>query len=459
MVEFKRDIIFAGTISMAKNLNLNINLKNIDLKQLAGSLKNVNLTSLRKYSSLFPSIGLLLVAGVIFILTLLMGGSVSKKMSQSVQSFNEIRSKLSQTPSEAESAEAERYSQKYVEDAGKVNAMALKTSLRELICYNPVIFPEPVDKSTQIYDKFGSQYRQAIEKLVERIRAKDAPSEAEITSRTGQPANAGMYMARPTATTGPQNAMVDAFCLQRADEIPVYANPETFIWYGFWEKYTYRSKEQALKDCWHSQVAYWIYEDVIRTIEVFNADSAKVSLSPVKRLLGIRFDGPVQILSPVMSGGFEGMGPMGMRNQASGGQVQDIPAYVRGYSAYLPVPWTGRMTNEEMDVVHFAVSVVVDSKSVMAFMKELCSAKPHTYREKFEQNGKEETGIHNQITLLQYQQEPVIRNNPIHAYYRYGKDATVQLNLICEYLFNRKAYDVIKPAPIKGVSAAQTPAG
>jgi hypothetical protein len=456
--EFKQDNICGYSI-MAKNLNLNIDLKNLDVKKLLGSVKNVNFTSLKKYSSLFPSIGLLLVAGVIFILTLLMGGSVGKKMQQSVRAANDIRSKISQTPSEAEVAEAQQYYQKYAEDASKVDAVALKTSMRELICYNPVIFPEPVDKSTQIYDRFGSQYRDAIGKLMERIRAKDAPSDAEIRSRTGTgnpAAGEGGVFAGRTAPTGPLSAMVDAFCLQRADEIPVYANPESFNWYGFWEKYTYRSKDQALTDCWNSQVAYWIYEDVIRTIEVFNTGSDKVSKSPVKRLLGVCFSGPVVIMSSSTAGGFEGLGGFGgmmpgMRNSTANA-FQDIPAYVKGSSVYLPIPWTGRMSNDEMD-----------AKSVMPFMKELCSAKPHTFREKFEQNGKEENASHNQITILQYQHQPVVRNNPAHTYYRYGKEAVVQVDLVCEYIFNRKAYDVIKPAPIKTLSGApaagQAPAG
>jgi hypothetical protein len=443
---------------MAKNLN--IDLKNLDVKQLVGSLKNVNFASMKKYSSLFPSIGLLLVAGVIFILTLLMGGSVAKKMEQSVRASNDIRSKISQTPSEAEVAAAQQYYQKCVEDASRVDAMAIKTSLRELICYYPVIFPEPVDRSTQIYDRFGSQYRDAIVKLMERIGAKDAPSEAEIRSRTGgaNPAGDMGYGGMRSATAGPQSAMVDAFCLQRADEIPVYGNPESLNWYGFWEKYTYKSKEQALTDCWNSQVAYWIYEDVIQTIKALNTGSDKVSKSPVKRFLGVSFSGPVQVTSSAMAGGIDGMGmmgmgmEMGMRTPGGGGpRMQDIPAYVKGYSIFMPIPWTGRMSNDEIDVIHFAVSVVLDSKSVMAFMKELCSAKPHTYREKFEQNGKEESGVHNQITILQYQHQPIVRDNPAHAYYRYGKDAAVQVDLVCEYVFNRKAYDVIKPAPIKAL--------
>jgi hypothetical protein len=450
---------------MAKNLNLNINLKNLDIKQLVGLLKNINFASLKKYSSLFPSIGLLLAAGVIFVLTLLVGGAVSKKMAQSVQVSNEIRTKTSQVPSEAQVVEAERYYQKYAEDADKVDALAVKTSLRELVCYDPMIFPEPVDKSTQIYNRFGSKYRAAIEKLLERIRAKDAPSDAEIRSRTGQGGGTAMgEYAAPSATLGvAQNAMVDALCLQRADEIPVYANPAIFSWYAFWDKYTYQSKEKALQDCWYSQMAYWIYEDVIGTIESLNSGSAKVSQSPVKRFLGVRFDGFVEVMPSTMTGGMEyNMPMMGMGRMESGrmgGQQEDIPAYVRGESVFMPVPWTGRFCDNNVDVVHFAVSVVVESKSVMSFMKELCSAKSHTFFEKFDPKGKQETASHNQITILRFHVEPVIKEDAIHAYYRYGPNAVVRLNLVCEYLFVRQAYDMIKPEPIKKIQSQAPTAG
>ena len=231
--------------------------------------------------------------------------------------------------------------------------------------------------------------------------------------------------------------------------------------YSFWEKYTYKSQEQALKDCWYSQVAYWIYEDVVTTVETLNSGSMKVSQSPVKRLLGVSFNGPVMVMPTSMGAGYEygGMGPMGMPNAGMGlsmQQLPDNPYYVKGPSVFLPVPWTGRMTNDDIDVIHFAMAVIVDSKAVSAFMKELCSAKVHTYHDKFEAGGKVESASHNQITIMQFHIEPVIRDNPIHTYYRYGKDAIVQLNLICEYVFNRHAYDGIKPDPIKGIVENQT---
>jgi hypothetical protein len=153
-----------------------------------------------------------------------------------------------------------------------------------------------------------------------------------------------------------------------------------------------------------------------------------------------------------MTGGMEYTPMMGQQmDSVRMEQQQDVPAYVRGESIFMPVPWTGRICNDTEDVVHFAVSVVVDSKSVMSFMKELCSAKSHTFFEKFDPKGKQETASHNQITILQFHVEPVIKEDAIHAYYRYGSNAVVRLNLVCEYLFVRQAYDMIKPEPIKKI--------
>lgn len=444
---------------MAKNIN--IDLKNIDLKQMVGALKNIDLASLKKYTSLFPSIGLLIVAVVIFIVTLLIGRSVSKKMEDSIRMASRLSSVASTVPSEAQAKVEEEYFQKYQQDVNMVESLAVNASRRELICYTPTIFPKPTDSSGQVYNVFGRQYRLAIEKLMERLRAKDAPSEAEIRNTTGV---AGGGASAPTmgmgmpgmmggagAASGSQNPRVDAVCMKRSDEIPVYANPSIFNWYGFWEKFIYQSQDDALQSCWSSQVAYWVYEDMISTIEALNAGSTKVAASPVKRLLGVRFDGPV-VLSAMQGGMAGGMGG------ASAVQA-DSPRYVKGAdsssgpgpasglgagsgsSPFMTDFLTGRSCNEQIDVVHFAVSVIVDASSVSAFMKELCSVKMHTYQDR----GKTETASHNQITILQFATEPVGRDEAAHAYYRYGKAAVVQLNLVCEYLFDRKGYDKFKP--------------
>ncbi len=450
---------------MAKNIN--IDLKNVDLKKMVGALKNIDLASFKKYASLFPSIGLLLAAVVILIVTLLVGRSVSKKMESSVSTSSRLSSIAATVPSEAQAKVEDEYFQKYQQDVNAVEAMAINASRRELICYTPVIFPKPTDSSGQVYNVFGRQYRSAIEKLMERIRAKDAPSEAEIRNTTGVGTTGGgaAVMGMPgmmpgmpgggyAPAAGAQNAMVDAVCMKRSDEIPVYANPSIFSWYAFWDTFVYQSQDNALQSCWSSQVAYWIYEDVISTAEVLNTGSTKVASSPVKRLLGVRFDGPVVVTTTAgMMGGI----PMGGAPTAAG-QAADSPRYVMaaaganpgmttgtttifGPSPFMAESLTGRACNEQIDVIHFAVSAVIDASSVSAFMRELCSVKSHTYQNE----GKAETAVHNQITVLSFATEPVNRDEAVHAYYRYGKAAVIQLNLVCEYLFNRKGYDGFKP--------------
>jgi hypothetical protein len=116
------------------------------------------------------------------------------------------------------------------------------------------------------------------------------------------------------------------------------------------------------------------------------------------------------------------------------------------------------MCDDDIDVVHFCVSVIVDSKSFMSFIKELCSEKEHRYREGYSSSGPERTFKHNQITVLESKIEPVDRTAIQHEYYRYGDSAVVQMSLICEYIFNRSGYDRIKPEPVKellGQSAAK----
>ena len=56
---------------------------------------------------------------------------------------------------------------------------------------------------------------------------------------------------------------------------------------------------------------------------------------------------------------------------------------------------------------------------------------------------------HNQISILQSDLKVVDKTASEHELYRYGKGAVMQLDLICEYLFDRAGYDAIKPKPIK----------
>lgn len=420
--------------------------------------------TLKKYTSLLPSVIITLAALIVFIPTLWLGNKVKGRMEDSVRTARSVQSAVSQVPSKDQPAEFKRYMDKLEEETAGIRTLAVQSSQRDLITYDYVIFPEPTDPSSQVYIGFGQRYRSRIEDLIRRMNALDAPSDAEIRARTGaaaRPMGEAYGAVRRTGTA--QDPMVDALCQTRAQEISVYAHPKAFPWYDFWEKYNYTSKDQALQDCWDSQVAFWIYEDVVDTIVKLNGTSAQVTNAPVKRLMGVSFSGPVVtgVSSSYAASEYYGYAAAGMR---------DIPQYITAAQPgiFVAASPTGRISNEEMDIIHFAVSVLVDNRFVLAFMKELCSEKPHTFRTDFNKDGQLVESRHNQITILQSDVKVIDKSAAEHELYRYGKGAVMQLDLVCEYQFHRKGYDAIKPAPIKkrleaasgapGVGAAASPA-
>jgi hypothetical protein len=417
---------------------------------------------IRKYAALLLPMGILLVAVVLFVPTLLAGRSISKSMESSIANGRKLASMRSKTPCKAQAEVEKLYQIEHKKDADEIVQLSRRSTQRELISYK--IFPKPKDTSQQVFVQFGTKYRATIEELVKSMNALDAPRDIDIRKEIeGEGDGVGSVIGDrfgrigPTKTSGTKkgsrNAIVDAVCNKRAESVSVYANPNSFAWYMFWENYKYGGLDAAIKDCWHSQVAYWIYEDVVATINEVNSGSDCIYTSGVKRLVGVSFSRPVEYVDS---------DPMNLVVVGP-----DAPDYVmeKGVSILGAEPWTGRMCDANIDVVHFAVSVIVDSKSFMPFIKELCSEKEHRYKEGYSANGPERIYKHNQITVLQSKIEPVSRTATQHEFYRYGDGAIVQLSLVCEYFFNRSSYDKIKPEPIKvllGQSVAKeasTPGG
>ncbi len=410
---------------------------------------------IRKYASLLIPMGILLVAVVLFVPTLLAGRSIRKSMESSIADGRKLSSMRSKTPPKAQAEVEKLYQIEHKKDADEIVRLSRRSTQRELISYK--IFPKPKDTSQQVFFQFGAQYRATIEELVKSMSARDAPHDIDIRKEIEGEGGGGASVmggrfgrigSTKTSGTkkGPRNAIVDAVCNKRAESVPVYANPNSFAWYRFWENYKYSGLDAAIKDCWHSQIAYWIYEDVVAAINEVNSGSDSVFTSGVKRLVGVSFSKPVEYVDS------------DSRNLAVVGP--DAPDYVmeKGASVLDTEPWTGRMCDADIDVVHFAVSVIVDSKSFMPFIKKLCGEKEHRYREGYLANGPERVYKHNQITVLQSKIEPVDRTATQHEFYRYGDGAIVQLSFVCEYVFNRSIYDKIKPEPIKvllGQSAAK----
>ncbi len=264
-----------------------------------------------------------------------------------------------------------------------------------------------------------------------------------------RPVVGGGMINRPATArrAGTLDPMIDALCIARAESISVYASPTAFAWYDFWNNYTFEGKTTALQDCWNSQIALWIYNDIAKTIQAMNTGSTRVATSPVKRILGVSFSGPVATGDSRRPAG--GVTSETATRRDTG---RDNPNYVTATSPSVfvqPLPWTGRIGGTDYDVVHFAVSVIIDNRHVLSFMQELCSEKEHTFREDFQEDGRVIASRHNQITILESAASAVEKDNPDHELYRYGDGAVMRLDLVGEYLLDRKGYDAIKPDPIK----------
>jgi hypothetical protein len=221
--------------------------------------------------------------------------------------------------------------------------------------------------------------------------------------------------------------------MAKAKSASVYAYPMSISGYDFWNTYKYSNIDDSVKDCWYWQLGYWIIEDVFSTVSVMNAGSESVLNSPVKRIEGVGFVTPDALMNSVGAGG-----------KGS----QDKPKYITKPEEQLTESFTGRVSNADIDVVHFGIVVVLNSKAIIPFMRELCSAKEHKFTG-FTGQEPERVFKHNQITILESRVKPVNVTLADHQYYRYGTDSVVEVELVCEYIFNKKGYDAIKPESIK----------
>ena len=416
------------------------------------------LSVLKKYKVLLPSVVITIIAVLLFLAAASKGSEVKKKVETSARTARTVQSLFNDIPSRDEPEQIRIFMDKLEEEVNQIKELAAQSSQRDLITYKYKIFPKPDDQSQQIYREFGEQYRLAIEKQLESLNALDAPSDAEIRLSTGGGRPTDAYGGRPVRTTTAEDPRVDALCLRRAQSVSVYANASDFAWYPFWESYRFAGGSQSLEDCWDSQVAFWIYEDVLDTIQKMNSGADNVLSAPVKRILGVSFSGPVTT-------GSEDRSRTHSRTTEAAG-FRDKPNYIlpqlsqssaqssRSSSLFMDTSPTGRACNEDVDVIHFAVSVLVDNRFILPFMKELCNEKfhsfyPSVFEEPFIRQGGPVESRHNQITILQSDLKTIDKTAPAHEYYRYGKSAVVRLDLICEYQFVRAGYDPIKPMLIK----------
>jgi len=432
-----------------------------------GTIKEVlkKLSFLKNNLALLVPIIIVLVAALLFVPTKLLSARLKRTVAeQSVKPAGEI-ARLKKTLNEAGQAEAmEEYIEGYAQDANQIETLMKQTTMRELFSYK--IFPDTQETSPLLFDPIQRKYLAGVDAMVHRVGAGLPPSDGDIRSalekspmRSGYNNRLGMggmgmggggnaiyggygtgsginYRMLPPM----DRKIVDKLCEDSAKGIRVYLTPADLDGYSFWSDWKYEDWDKAVRQSWTWQMGYWILEDVIDTVQEMNKNSTCVLDAPVKRIMNTSFT-----LSSQATRRIGGRRMRGARRNTD----REMPTYVINVkTAIAAPPCTGRFCNEDVDVMHFNVRVIIGADQVMPFIQELCSAKSHKFRG-WDGEGPEQTFLHNQITVLENNVIPVDLEGLDHATYRYGADAVVDLDLICEYIFQKAGYEGVKPQVIK----------
>ncbi|MBN1788257.1 MAG: hypothetical protein JW806_07665 [Sedimentisphaerales bacterium] len=376
---------------------------------------------LKKHVAIIPA-SIAIVAILLFIPTTMMRKKISQKLAETKKLGADLESTI-KSAIPVEQAEAIRsYEDMHQNDANSIQQLAAQTTQRELLSYK--IFPDTNETSVQIFHEFRRAYEQGITQLINDMNALDAPTDIEIWQEAGSTQTGG---GSSLDTSGEK--IFDLMCEKRSKEISVYANPTAFSGYGFWNNWRYRGPQNAIEDCWYCQLAYWIHKDVADTIISINSGSDSVANSSVKRLISVKFQSSDAISDETTS------------------NFSKMPIYDAG-SSYLCNPWTGRKTNNQIDIIPFSMAVIIRADDILKFMEQLCSEKEH-YFSGYRNDLPRQLYKHNQITILKSNIESVQEGTPDSKRYYYGQDTIVYLNLVCEYIFNKEGYEIIKPESVK----------
>ncbi len=438
--------------------------------------------------SLLVPVIIALVSVLLFIPTQLMSSKLKKDVEQ--ESINKGGRRIASLEKSAVSSqqyemEAERQ-KAHAADANEIAKLVMQGTQRELLSYDIFPAPDPNGFSGLIFQEFGQNYRSGIDKLVLSVNGRDCPTDAEIQrglegsssrSRTRGRGASMMSSSRMSLSGGYsgmdlygggsmrvgniERMILDEMCKDRAKSVSTYVNPADVSGYEYWADYTYEDMNDAVEDCFYHQLAYWIIDDIFQTIATMNSGHENVLMAPAKRFMGITFT--MGLKRPGSGGGgvFRGRGRRG-RTAIKKSDDADRPAYVREGAPGLSESCTGRYCSgddedisDDIDITHFNFSVIVSTKSILPFMKELCSVKEHQFRGYPDPNQPVQTFKHNQITILESKMGSINSDDFTHRYYRYGDESVVSLDLICEYIFNVESYDILIPQPVRDTLAGK----
>lgn len=407
----------------------------MDKEKIKGALQK--LSFFKDYSSLIIPVVLILVA------VLLLGATVivKKKLvanveKKSINSGKRVKSEIGNVISKDQYLIEEKFQDAYMADATEIKEMAIATAKRELLSYD--IFPDTNDTSSVLYTEFGTEYIKKIHDAMEKLQARGCPTELELSKIVGITSLSSSSKNQGTDVQKAKEMRENDLCNDIAGKLKIYMDKETMPGYSFWEEYDFVDKNTAISQCWNWQTAYWIMEDVFDTVYQMDQYATNVFDAPVKRIMGINFDKKSK-----NSGGSSRTNNTSANNSG--------PKYVKEITkdSGIVQPYSARICDDEVDVVHFRLSVIINVTDVPMFLEQLCSAKEHLFYGFKKQFDDPKKYKHNQITVLDFSLSPIDTFDETHKLYRYGQKPVAQLDVVCEYVFISKGYESVIPSPIR----------
>jgi hypothetical protein len=406
------------------------------------------LSVLKNNVSVMISIILALLAILLFIPTQLLSSGLKKEIQR--ESLEKNANKISgiQVISEEEMENARKDMDRVIAEANSIALQAVETTKRELL-RDDIFNMDPNDPnssvSRSVFFQFSQDYCGKINQFIKEHNAGLSPTVDEVEKvlddagvkdilSSGATANSYDTMSTESKIV---TMMIEQVCRSRAESSFIYVDPFQISGYGFWSQYQYSNWVQDVENCWYSQLGYWIIEDIFDTIVELNKDNKSLTSAPVKRLMKIYFTPAYEVQDFTSKTGI-----------VSAQNYTDRPKYVLSTDKIPTETLTGRYCNDNYHVVHFGVKLVMNTKDLSRFSKQLCSAKKHTYTDK---TGQTHNYKHNQITILDMTVKSVNMNIEEHNLCWYGDADVSEVGLTCEYLFNKSGYEDVMPQSVKNL--------
>ena len=419
----------------------------MNLPNFKDILKSVleKLSILKNNISVMISIIITVVALLLFIPTHLLSSGLKKLIE--TESVNPIVNKIGRLNNISEDSlqEAQEQLQSVVAEVNEISLKAIQTTKRELLKYN-VFGSDPNDPngsvSTSIFYEFGKHYCDKIDQFMSEHNAVTNRLVDEIEEILEEEGFENIlenrdyessYGSIDSSTQDQvQGMMVEQICKKFAESAFIYMDPKQISGYNFWSQFQYKKWDQEVEKCWYSQLGYWVIEDIFDTIVAMNEDYDSLATAPVKRLMKVYFSDLYKYNE------FKG----------SSANYDDMPQYLFKTVDVPKETLTGRYCDGNYDVIHFNFKVVVDTKDIPQFFKTLCNEKEHKYIDK---DGQTYNYKHNQISILGMTVKSVFMNSEEHNLYWYGDSNVSEVDLECEYIFNKKGYEDVMPQTVKNL--------